>query len=207
MDYLAADEYTEYGLEDSTAESLVQAASRLIDAHCHRQGLDIRQYVERFRVGFNCIVRLTYLPLAAATGATSAIVDVRGRYARRNWRGGGNALAAEIATVFVTPNVWVEVPASALDIDANSGEVLVGIGPLSPSLSDLEITYTAGYSTIPAVVKTACARLVRNAQATPALNVQKQKIDNMYLQYFADTLLDEDVKRMLAPFVAQRFAS
>jgi hypothetical protein len=29
----------------------------------------------------------------------------------------------------------------------------------------------------------------------------------MYVQYFADTLIDADVKRLLAPFVAQRLAS
>jgi len=29
----------------------------------------------------------------------------------------------------------------------------------------------------------------------------------MYLEYFADSLIDADVKRLLAPFVAQRLAS
>jgi hypothetical protein len=29
----------------------------------------------------------------------------------------------------------------------------------------------------------------------------------MYLQYFADSLVDADVKRLLAPYVAQRLAS
>jgi len=37
--------------------------------------------------------------------------------------------------------------------------------------------------------------------------VSKQKIDTMYLQYFADSLLDSDVQRLLAPYVAQRLAS
>jgi hypothetical protein len=69
------------------------------------------------------------------------------------------------------------------------------------------VTYTAGYATTPAAVKQACAKLVQNALATPALNVSKQKIDRMYVQYFADTLIDSDVKRLLAPFVAQRLAS
>jgi hypothetical protein len=69
------------------------------------------------------------------------------------------------------------------------------------------LTYTAGYSKVPRGVKQACAKLVQNALATPALNVSKQRIDTMYLQYFADSLVDADVQRLLAPFVAQRLAS
>lgn len=207
MDYLSADEYTSYGLEEATAESLVAAASRLIDAYCRRAGFEILQYKERFRVGAQGTVRLTYLPLAAAGGATSALVAVRGRYAARRDEVSECALAAEIASVFASPNVWIDIPLGSLDLDAESGEVLLGIGPLSPALSDLEVTYTAGFGEAPEAVKQACAQLVRNALATPALNVSRQKIDKMYLQYFADTLIDDDVKRLLAPYVAQRLAS
>jgi hypothetical protein len=74
-------------------------------------------------------------------------------------------------------------------------------------LGDLELTYTAGYLVFPEGVQQACAKLVKNALATPALNVSKQKIDTMYLQYFADSLVDADVKRLLAPYVAQRLSS
>ena len=88
-----------------------------------------------------------------------------------------------------------------------SGEVIVCGGLLAPALGDLEVTYTAGYLLVPQAVKQACAKLVKNALATPALNVSKQKIDTMYLQYFADSLVDSDVKRLLAPYVAQRLAS
>jgi len=201
MAYLTGDEYEMYGLDATTADSLVAAASDLIDAHCRRSGFGIVQYMERFRVGRSQMVRLTYLPLAAATGATSAIVLLRGRYLSRGreW--------AEIAGVFATPNVWVDLTTSAVDVDAQSGELILLGGALSPALGDLEVTYTAGYATTPAAVKQACAKLVQNALATPALNVSKQKIDRMYVQYFADTLIDSDVKRLLAPFVAQRLAS
>ena len=208
MTYLSGDEYKLYGLEDATPDSLVSAASDLIDAHCRRSGIGIAQYMERFRVGRSRIVRLTYLPLASADGVTSPIVQVRGRYRRggQGW-GGESELATEIAGVFATQNTWIEVSASALDVDATSGEAIVCGGLLSPALGDLEVTYTAGYTTIPAAVQQACAKLVQNALATPALNVSKQRIDRMYQEYFADSLVDADVKRLLAPFVAQRLAS
>jgi hypothetical protein len=195
MAYLSGDEYKLYGLEDATPDSLVSAASDLIDAHCRRSGFGIAQYMERFRVGRSGIVRLTFLPLASADGVSSPIVQVRGRYLRssQGWAG-----ESELAAV---------ISAAGMDVDAASGEVIVRGGLLSPALGDLEVTYTAGYTTVPEAVKQACAKLTQNALATPALNVSKQRIDRMYLEYFADSLIDADVKRLLAPFVAQRLAS
>lgn len=208
MAYLTADQYALFGLDATTPDNLVSAASDLIDAHCRRSGFGIAQYTERFRVGRSRTVRLSYLPLAAATGATSPIVQARGRYTGmgREWLPTGD-LAAEVALAFATPNVWFDVAADSMDLNPATGEVIVCSGLLSPALSDLEVTYTAGYSSVPAAVQQACAKLVQNALATPALNVSRQRIDSMYLQYFADTLVDSDVRRLLAPYVAQRLAS
>jgi len=55
-------------------------------------------------------------------------------------------------------------------------------------------------------VKYACAQIVRNAQATPALNVQGSTLSSMHLDYFSDTLLDQTVKNYLAPYLAQKAA-
>ncbi len=208
MAYLSAEEYTLFGLEETTPESLVSAASDLIDAHCRRKGFGIAEYVERFRVGRSRTVRLSYLPLAAADGVSSPIVEARGRYlsSSREWAG-STELAMEVARVFASTPSWSSVSPDSLDVDAASGEVIVGGGLLSPALGDLEVTYTAGYSAVPQAVKQACAKLVKNALATPALNVSKQRIDRMYLEYFEDSLIDADVTRLLAPYVAQRLAS
>jgi hypothetical protein len=53
-------------------------------------------------------------------------------------------------------------------------------------------------------VKVACAQLVKNAQAMPALNVRKGFLDRMRLEYFAEALLDQSVRALLAPHVAQK---
>jgi hypothetical protein len=51
----------------------------------------------------------------------------------------------------------------------------------------------------------ACAQLVKNAQATPALNVKKNVApDGMQFWYFSDSLVDDMVRELLAPFVAQK---
>jgi hypothetical protein len=208
MAYLSAAQYALFGLEEATPDSLVSAASDLIDAHCRRNGFGIGQYMERFRVGRSRTVRLSYLPLASPDGVASPIVLARGRYTQRGgeWAG-AMELAAEVAQTFTAPYTWFSVPINSLDVDLQSGEVIVCSGLLAPVLGDLELTYTAGYLVVPEAVQQACAKLVKNALATPALNVSKQKIDTMYLQYFADSLVDADVRRLLAPYVAQRLSS
>ena len=65
-------------------------------------------------------------------------------------------------------------------------------------------TYTAGLATIGDDVKSACAQIVRNAQATPALNASMSKIDTMQMKYFSSSLIDETVQAWLNPYVANR---
>jgi len=82
MNYLDAAEYAKYGLEATTAEGWVKAASALMNAHCRRETLALTQYRERLSlsVGRNT-VRLSYLPLAAVAPASTPIVSARARYA------------------------------------------------------------------------------------------------------------------------------
>ena len=78
------------------------------------------------------------------------------------------------------------------------------LNALSFAFDELEIVYTAGWATFPDAVKVACAQIAKNAQATPGLNVKKGVMNNMQLWYFADTLLDDTVRELLAPYVAQK---
>ena len=71
-------------------------------------------------------------------------------------------------------------------------------------MAEAEVTYTAGYTGVPLPVKVACAQIVRNAEATPALNVRRQSIDSLQMEYFSGSLLDADVMRLLQPFVSER---
>ena len=70
--------------------------------------------------------------------------------------------------------------------------------------NEVEIAYSAGFATVPVVVKTACAQVVRNAQATPALNVKGSRVDTLQMDYFSGSLIDPTVQKLLAPYVAQR---
>ncbi len=69
---------------------------------------------------------------------------------------------------------------------------------------EAEVTYTSGYVDVPVPVKIACAQIVKNAQAMPALNVKRQAMDGMKMEYFQGALLDAEVQRLLQPYVAER---
>jgi len=45
---------------------------------------------------------------------------------------------------------------------------------------------------------------VKNAQATPGLNVKSSKMDTLQTQYFSDSLIDSQVQALLRPYVAER---
>ena len=209
MNYLDPAEYENYGLEASTAISWLGAASSLIDAYCRRPTLGVSSFTERMRlVGDRNCFRLTYLPLAIESPNQSPLVSARARYgsARRGEDASLWDIANDVSLVFALPGTWVDIDVTTMDYFSDTGEVSWLSNPLGLAFQELEITYTAGFVTIPDPVKFACAQIVRNAQATPALNVHTSTLSNMHLEYFADTLLDQTVKSYLAPYLAQKAA-
>ena len=113
-------------------------------------------------------------------------------------------MSSVIAWAFGLPGLWNDVNPADLDLFGDTGEVSMPVNALGLAFTEIEVVYTAGWATIPDPVKTACAQIVRNAQATPALNVKRGRLDRMYLDYFSDSLLDATVQELLAPYVAQR---
>jgi hypothetical protein len=115
-------------------------------------------------------------------------------------------LRLDVALMFGLPGVWTVIDVAAIDYFADTGELTLPLNIVGLWFSEVDIVYTAGWSTIPDPVKFACAQIVRNAQATPALNVHTSTLNNMQLEYFADTLLDQTAKTFLAPYLAQKAA-
>jgi hypothetical protein len=207
MNYLDPSEYEAYGLEGATPSSWITAASSLMDAYCRRPTLGVSTFTERIRLtpGRNC-VRLSYLPLAKSGEADSPLVAARGRYAppRRGEDTTSWEMGNDVGLVFGLPGTWVELDVSNMDYFAETGEVSWLPNVLGLAFQEMEITYTAGLAAISDGVRCACAQIVRNAQATPALNVHSSTLSSMHLEYFADTLLDQTVKTYLAPHMAQK---
>ena len=207
MTYLSPAEFENYGLEATTAVGWVAAASALINAHCRRETLAVTQYRERLGLSSGRkSVRLSYLPLAALAPASTPMVSARARYAtpRRGELAGQGDWAAEVAQAFGLPGMWTELDAGTIEYEAQTRELTLPGSPLGWAFSEVEIEYTAGLANIPEGVKCACAQVVRNALATPALNVRAGSLERMHLEYFSDTLIDQTVRSLLAPYVAQK---
>jgi len=205
MPYLQPADYSNYGLPDSTTADWITAATALINSYCRRPDLNVTQYTERLRiVSGSRAVRLSYLPLAPLGNASSALISIQGRYAQpRRGEAIDNALI-EAACAFSLPGQWSFIDPGTVDVDPNTGELTLPWNVFGLPYNEISVTYTAGMATIGDDIKAACAQIVRNAQATPALNASKTKIDTMQMQYFSSSLLDDTVKVWLRPYVANR---
>jgi hypothetical protein len=208
MSYLEPSEYVAFGLTADTADDWAQMASALMDAHCRRPSLLVTQYVERMRLTAGAqSVRLSYLPVTPLAPATSPLTAVRVRYGRPRRGEMGeeqNPMLAQVAWAFSIPGSWSALDLSNVDLNPATGEVTFPSNILGLNYNEVEVTYTAGFAVIPLALKVACAQIVRNAQATPALNVKGSKMDTLQMQYFSGSLIDANVQSLLAPYVAQR---
>jgi hypothetical protein len=205
MNYLSPSEYQLYGLDATTPPAPAGAASSLIDAHCRRASLAVTRYEERIRLmPDRNTLRLSYLPLVALAPATSPIVSGRGRYSAPRRGECLDDLRVDAALAFGLPGSWTDIDPAMLDFDPATGEVTLPLSVLGLWFSELDIVYTAGFAVIPDAIKYACAQIVRNAEATPAVNVKAGSVDRMRMDYFAPDLLDASVRSLLAPFVAQK---
>lgn len=205
MGYLLPAEYAEYGLSPETTDDWVVMASALMEAHCRRPSLQVTQYVERLRLTDGTQeVRLSYRPLAVASGASSALVGIRVRYGQPRRGALADTFPEQIAWAFSVPGSWSALDVTTVDVDMATAQVTLPRNFLGLGYNEVEVTYTSGVDTVPDALKVACAQLVRNAQSTPALNVKSSRMDTMQMQYFSGVLLDPQVQMLLRPYVAER---
>jgi hypothetical protein len=205
MGYLLPAEYVQYGLTAETTDDWVTMASALMEAYCRRPSLLVTQYVERIRLTAGAqTVRLSYRPLAAAVGATSPLVSVQVRYARPRRGELSDPYREQIAWAFGVPGSWNALDVASVDVNATIGELTFASNFLGLDYNEVEVTYTSGVVTVPDAVKVACVQIVKNAQATPAMNVKSSKMDTMQMQYFSSSLIDAQVQALLRPYVAER---
>ena len=205
MGYLLPSEYVEYGLGTETSDAWVTMASALMEAHCRRPSLLVTQYVERMRLTAGAqTVRLSYRPLAAAVGAVSSLVGVNVRYGRPRRGEMPDPVREQLAWAFGVPGSWNALDPTRVDVNLTAGELTFPQNFLGINYNEVEVTYTSGLVTVTPAVKVACAQIVKNAQATPAMNVKSSKMDTMQMQYFSGVLVDPQVQALLRPYVAER---
>jgi len=110
----------------------------------------------------------------------------------------------EMVWAFALPGQWTAIDPTLVDFDPATGELTLPVNVLWLPYNEVQVTYTAGLTTIGDDVKSACAQIVRNAQATPALNASMTRVDTMWVKYFSSSLIDETVQEWLKPYVASR---
>jgi len=205
MAYLQPTEYTSYGLPAATTADWITAASALINTYCRRPDLNVIEYKEQIRLTTGVYSSLlSYLPLTASGTAASPLVNVSARYAKPRRGEMLDDALMDVALAFSLPGQWTTIDASSIDYDAASGEINFPWNVLGIPYNEVKVTYTAGLATIGDDIKSSCAQIVRNAQAAPALNASRTRIDTMQMQYFSSSLLDDTVKAWLRPYVANR---
>ncbi|MGA8109892.1 MAG: hypothetical protein WB974_10675 [Acidobacteriaceae bacterium] len=203
--YLEPTDYESYGLSSDVSDAWITAASSLIDSHCRRDSLNPIQYTERLRiVDGSQTARLSHLPLAAVAPATLPFVSIQARYARPRRGEMVYPVQEEILWAFSLPGAWTTLDPSTIDFVPDTGELIFPRSILGLPYNEVAVTYTAGLATLPGAVKAACAQIVKNAQATPGLNVKASKIDTLQLQYFSASLVDPTVQALLKPWVSVR---
>jgi hypothetical protein len=205
MGYLLPTEYVQYGLTAETTDDWVTMASALMEAYCRRPSLLVTQYVERMRLTTGSqAVRLSYRPLTAAVGAASALVGVRVRYARPRRGELVDTFREQVVWAFGLPGSWTALDVAMVDVNCTIGELTFPVNFLGLDYNEVEVTYTSGLAAIPDAVKVACVQIVKNAQATPSVNVKQTKIDTMWMTYFGSSLIDPQVQMLLKRYVAER---
>jgi hypothetical protein len=203
--YLQPTEYQTYGLASDVTDDWITAASSLIDSHCRRTSLNPMQYSERLRiVEGSQTARLSHLPLVAIAPATLPFTSIQARYAKPRRGQIPYPLQEEVLWAFSLPGAWTTVDPTKVDFVADTGELVFPLNILGLPYNEVAVSYTAGLATIPGAVKYACAQIVKNAQATPGLNVKSSKIDTLQLQYFSGSLIDATVETLLRPWVYVR---
>ncbi len=202
--YLTTAEFTAFGLADSTDPALIRVASDLVDAFCQRDSLLVAQYAERNRLPDGVpVTRTRVTPLAIVAPATTPFVSLRARHGIPRGSGAAATLA-EMLGPFGGPPQWVDLTASLVEYHAATGEVWLPVSLYGGTYTEAEITYNAGYAQVPENAKLACAQVIRNVESHPAANVREARLDRLRLEYFQHSLLDDDVRRLLAPYVAVR---
>ena len=205
MGYLLPTEYVEYGLTAETTDDWVTTASAMMEAYCRRPSLMVTQYVERIRITAGAqTVRLSYRPLVAAVGATSPLVGVQVRYGKPRRGETVDLFREQVAWAFGLPGSWSALDLGSVDVNMTNGELTFLQNFLGVNYNEAEITYTSGFVTVPVAVKVACAQIVKNAQAAPAMNVRSSKMDTLQMEYFSGALIDAQAQSLLAPYVAER---
>lgn len=134
------------------------------------------------------------------------------RYGRRSEQQAGLYADQSVLSLMQTfggPPEWIAWNVNGADYSLVSNELWVPSGIFLAYYSDIRVFYLAGYNqaNIPPCIKQATAGVITANLATQDMagNVKVAKAGEQQLQRFSATVLDDDLRSMLAPYRARRF--
>lgn len=140
-----------------------------------------------------------------------SILSLMGRYGygRRSDQVGGlyqemNLLSA--VQTFGGPPQWIPIDTAQCSWSDPSGDIWVPAGMLLAYYSDVRMRYVAGYSTVPDEIVRATAAVATSLMSTANLGgngIKSISAGDTRIQRFGATNLDDDSKKLLAPFLAR----
>jgi len=205
MNYLSPSEYETYGLEATTP----LRCSRIDRHRCATAGGDAGRGAIRRTAPNRCRAEHRTCDLRAlaviAPATTPIVLSSWSLCHTRRGEWPFDDISSDIALMFGLPGTWNAVDPAGIDVYADTGELTLPVNAVGLGYSEIDLAYTAGLAVIPDRVKGWRApRLSAMRNPRPALNVRSGRIDRMHLDYFADTLVDQTVRSLLAPYVAQK---
>ena len=142
-----------------------------------------------------------------------AILSLMGRYAygRRSDQVGGlyqemNLLAA--VQTFGGPPQWLPIAVQQASWSDSTGEVWVPAGMLLAYYSDVKMKYVAGFPAPPDPLVRATASIAISLISTSAYGgsgIKSISAGDTRIQRFGSTNMDEDARRLIAPYMARTF--
>jgi hypothetical protein len=106
---------------------------------------------------------------------------------------------------FGGPPAWSPFTIPSSSINPNSGDLWVPTGMLISNFTDIKVRYISGWSAdaLPPGIKIACGMIVSALQAAPmGPQIRRFASGKLTTERFSNTVLNEDIKAALRPFMA-----
>lgn len=174
---------TSYVLVGTTlTNQLIIRASSIIDGYCKRK-ITVESYTERVPLTELQRGHLSYYPVVAIT-----LLKGRPKYGITG------------SDFFGPPQFETITDTSILDVDLNIGSLWCGNSSFGVPYTELDVTYTSGWATIPDNVKVSCGMIIDQLFTTNSPNVKSKKDFDSSVEYFENRLVSPEIANLLSEY-------
>lgn len=178
LDKTADTAYVSTGI--TLTDQLILRASNIIDGYCKRK-ITVESYTERIPLTELQRGHLSYYPVVNIT-------SIKGR-PKYDFTG---------TNMFGPPMFVIITDLTILDVNKDIGALWCGSSIIGIPYTELEVTYTSGWATIPDNVKLACGMLIDQLVSSNNSNVKSKKDFDSSIEYFANSMITPEIANLLS---------